>query len=182
MSGFQTSWRPTPVYQRGRPAMPVVPFERCHPEIAEQRRRAEEAEQAAREAAELAARIEAANEQLRAAESRLEAAQMEAARIGAGKGSMRAIIRVVSSATGVSPIDLVSLRRDARTAKARQIVAWLARKLTVLSLPQIGARLGRDHTTILHAINRCDEAAQLLPDRSRTPSDWAADLWAIKWP
>jgi chromosomal replication initiator protein len=35
---------------------------------------------------------------------------------------------------------------------------WLAKQLTVRSLPDIGRRFGgRDHTTVLHAVRRIEE-------------------------
>lgn len=39
---------------------------------------------------------------------------------------------------------------------ARQEVAWLADKLVDASLSQIGRAMGRDHSTILHAIDRIE--------------------------
>ena len=42
------------------------------------------------------------------------------------------------------------------TNEARQIAIYLIRKLTNLSLPEIGKEFGRDHTTILHAVNKIE--------------------------
>jgi len=43
-------------------------------------------------------------------------------------------------------------------AHKRQVVMYVARRLTRKSLPDIGARLGgRDHTTVLHAVRRVEE-------------------------
>ena len=44
------------------------------------------------------------------------------------------------------------------TNEARQIAIYLIRKLTNLSLPEIGKEFGRDHTTILHAVNKIEVA------------------------
>ncbi len=44
------------------------------------------------------------------------------------------------------------------TNEARQIAIYLIRKLTNLSLPEIGREFGRDHTTILHACNKIETA------------------------
>jgi hypothetical protein len=53
---------------------------------------------------------------------------------------------------GVSRIDLISHRRTKELVKPRHIVAHLARKYTVRSLPEIGRWIGgRDHTTIMHS-------------------------------
>ena len=52
----------------------------------------------------------------------------------------------------VDPIDLLSARRTANLVKPRQIGYYLCKRLTLKSLPEIGRRFGRDHTTILHGV------------------------------
>jgi len=48
--------------------------------------------------------------------------------------------------------DMSSKERTRRVARPRQVAMYLARELTMRSLPEIGRRFGgRDHTTILHA-------------------------------
>ncbi len=42
------------------------------------------------------------------------------------------------------------------TAEARQIAMYLVRKLTNLSLPEIGQEFGRDHSTVLYAIRKVE--------------------------
>ena len=42
------------------------------------------------------------------------------------------------------------------TAEARQIAIYLIRKLTNLSLPEIGKEFGKDHSTILYAIRKVE--------------------------
>ena len=44
------------------------------------------------------------------------------------------------------------------TTEARQIAIYLTRKLTNLSLPDIGKEFGRDHSTILYAIRKVEVA------------------------
>ena len=44
------------------------------------------------------------------------------------------------------------------TNEARQVAIYLVRKLTNLSLPDIGKEFGRDHSTILHAIRKVEVA------------------------
>lgn len=43
------------------------------------------------------------------------------------------------------------------TAEARQIAMYLIRKLTHLSLPDIGKEFGKDHTTVLYSINKIEQ-------------------------
>jgi hypothetical protein len=51
--------------------------------------------------------------------------------------------------------DFLGPRRDAPTVLARHVAYYLATKITVQSLPEIGRRFGgKDHTTILHGSRR----------------------------
>jgi len=51
--------------------------------------------------------------------------------------------------------DFSSPQRSRRVARPRQVAMYLARELTMRSLPEIGKRFGgRDHTTVLHACRR----------------------------
>ena len=71
------------------------------------------------------------------------------------KPTVRNIVDFVADRRGIPVTDIMSSRRDAPTAAARQEVCFLARRLTPHSLPAIGRALGgRDHTTIMHAVNR----------------------------
>ena len=50
-------------------------------------------------------------------------------------------------------IEMKSSRRSHSVAHPRQVAMYLARHLTLRSLPEIGRRFGgRDHTTLIHAI------------------------------
>lgn len=74
---------------------------------------------------------------------------------------MGAIMWTVALDAGVTVRDLMSDRRKQPLAEARQMAMWLARELTPLSLPQIGRALGdRDHTTIMHGIERIEQRRQ----------------------
>lgn len=69
--------------------------------------------------------------------------------------TVKDIIDVVSDLSGVTPNDILSMRRDAKSCLARHIAMYLAKKLTVHSLPRIGKLMGgKDHTTVLHGIRR----------------------------
>lgn len=69
--------------------------------------------------------------------------------------SIEKIIMTVARHFRVSPLDIVSPRRTANVVLPRQVAVYLARDLTVQSLPQIGRKFGnRDHTTILHACRK----------------------------
>ena len=63
----------------------------------------------------------------------------------------------VATHYNVSRSDLLSSRRTAAVVMPRQIAMYLAKSLTLRSLPEIGRRFGgRDHTTVLHAVRKID--------------------------
>jgi chromosomal replication initiator protein len=67
------------------------------------------------------------------------------------------IQRIVSRQYNVSRGDLLSARRTANVVRPRQIAMYLAKTLTLRSLPEIGRRFGgRDHTTVLHAVRKIE--------------------------
>ena len=54
--------------------------------------------------------------------------------------------------------DMSSPRRARAVARPRQIAMYLSKQLTSKSLPEIGRTFGgRDHTTVMHAVNRIEE-------------------------
>ena len=50
--------------------------------------------------------------------------------------------------------------KNKNTAEARQVAMYLVRKLTNLSLPDIGKEFGRDHSTVIHALNKVEKMLQ----------------------
>lgn len=65
------------------------------------------------------------------------------------------LIERAAAAYGIRSIDVRSARRSRSTIRARWAVAWAARIGTEYSYPRIAAALGgRDHTTIMHGIDR----------------------------
>ena len=66
---------------------------------------------------------------------------------------------IISQVCKFYSIDEAVLRgslKNKGTAEARQIAIYLIRKLTNLSLPDIGKEFGRDHSTILYAIRKVE--------------------------
>lgn len=74
------------------------------------------------------------------------------------------IARVVCGVYGITKLDFVSPRRAVHMVNARQVFYWLARNFTSFSFPQIGAFCGRDHSTVIHGVEKIDEQI----DRYRT--------------
>ncbi|MET0606797.1 MAG: chromosomal replication initiator protein DnaA [Beijerinckiaceae bacterium] len=68
------------------------------------------------------------------------------------------IQKLVATHFNVSRADILSSRRTANVVRPRQIAMYLAKTLTLRSLPEIGRRFGgRDHTTVLHAVRKVDD-------------------------
>ena len=49
-------------------------------------------------------------------------------------------------------------QKNKGTAEARQVAMYLIRKLTNLSLPDIGKEFDRDHSTVLYAVRKVEMA------------------------
>ncbi len=79
------------------------------------------------------------------------------------KLSPEAIMEAAADYFGIAVADLVNRGRSAPIALQRQIVMYLIREETGVSFPQIGQLLGgRDHTTVMHGIDKI--AGDLLKD------------------
>jgi chromosomal replication initiator protein len=73
------------------------------------------------------------------------------------KVKIEEIQRIVARHYNVSRGDLLSSRRTANVVRPRQVAMYLAKTLTLRSLPEIGRRFGgRDHTTVLHAVRKIE--------------------------
>ena len=84
------------------------------------------------------------------------------------------IQRVVARHFKTDRDELLSQRRTAAAVWPRQVAMYLAKTLTVRSMPDIGRRFGnRDHSTVLHAVRKI--AAMIQQD-----AKVAAEIEAIK--
>jgi chromosomal replication initiator protein len=71
--------------------------------------------------------------------------------------TIESIARAVTTHFGVKAVDLQSKKRNRSIAHPRQVCMWLARRLTDHSLVEIGGYFGgRDHTTVLYALEKID--------------------------
>jgi chromosomal replication initiator protein len=84
------------------------------------------------------------------------------------------ILDAAAQEFGVEREALLARDRRPPVAEARQVAMYLARELTEHSLPEIGRGIGgRNHTTVLHAVNRVgaairsDESVRIAVDRLR---------------
>lgn len=68
------------------------------------------------------------------------------------RATVRSIIAEVSQASGISRRDIKGPARFAHIVRARHAVCYIAHRAGV-SYSQIARELGRDHTTISHAVD-----------------------------
>lgn len=82
-----------------------------------------------------------------------------------GRVDMKRITEVVADHFGITRRDIYSRRRTAKIVLPRQIAMYLAKTVTLKSLPEIGRQLGgRDHTTVLHAVRKVEALASSKPE------------------
>ncbi|MEH2508666.1 hypothetical protein V1291_000020 [Nitrobacteraceae bacterium AZCC 1564] len=68
------------------------------------------------------------------------------------------IQRIVGCYYGIDRIEIIGVARTADIVLARQVSMYLAKKMTGLSMPNIGKRFGgKDHTTVLHAVRKIEK-------------------------
>jgi chromosomal replication initiator protein len=83
--------------------------------------------------------------------------------VESSRPTVERIAERVSRHFQVQPSVLQSKRRSRGTLAARQVAMALARRLTPLSLEQIGAYFGgRDHSTVLHACRKVESGRDAL--------------------
>lgn len=86
------------------------------------------------------------------------------------------IQRAVCARFGIKRSDMLSVRRTKDLVVPRQVAMYLAKTLTLKSLPEIGRRFcGKDHTTVLHAVRKM----QALVNRDDTIRSVVDDLKAV---
>jgi len=87
------------------------------------------------------------------------------------RGSIHAddIMKVVCDFYGIKPTQLRGPKRDASLVKARQVVMFLLKEELGMTYVEIGGLLGgRDHTTIMHGV---DKIATLVENKAKLSED-----------
>lgn len=75
------------------------------------------------------------------------------------------IVEIVAKYYNLRPDEFQSQKRTRNISYPRQIAMFLCRELTNLSLPKIGDEFGgRDHTTVLHALDKIQEDIRNNPE------------------
>jgi len=67
------------------------------------------------------------------------------------------IIKAVANFFNVSVEDLLTKKRKKEIVEPRQIIVYLLRELLNMSYPYIGEKIGRDHTTAIHAYEKINQ-------------------------
>ncbi len=88
------------------------------------------------------------------------------------KISIDQIQRIVAEYFHLKVSDLRAKRRSRSIARPRQIAMFLVRSMTDHSLPEIGEYFGgRDHTTVLHAVNKLGKEVEQNEETRRLVDD-----------
>jgi chromosomal replication initiator protein len=94
---------------------------------------------------------------------------------------VRQVQEAVAARLDLSVDDLLSPRRTAHLARARQLAMYLTRELTDLSLPAIAEAFNRrDHTTVMHAIKRVQRGALEDASLSRDLEELTSELHQLR--
>ena len=87
--------------------------------------------------------------------------------------------QIVASFFGVTVDDLKAKKRTQDIANARQIAMYFCRELTDYSFPKIGEAFGgRDHTTVMHAVDKVEEFRKSNPVVANQLADLMRQLQA----
>ncbi len=86
------------------------------------------------------------------------------------------IISEVARTYDVSEKDIISKRKTAELAKARQIAMYIARETTELSYKPIGEAFGKDHTTVLYAVKKVESFLKENPHEKEIIDDIIKNL------
>lgn len=79
------------------------------------------------------------------------------------------IMKVVSRYYDITPDQLTTQKRSRDVSHPRQVAMYLCRELTDMSLPKIGQVFGgRDHTTVMHACEKIQDAIEQNNELRRT--------------
>ena len=73
------------------------------------------------------------------------------------RATVEEIQKKVAEHYNLKVIDLKSARRERKIARPRQVAMYLSKTMTTKSLPEIGLKFDRDHTTVIHAIKTIEK-------------------------
>jgi len=95
------------------------------------------------------------------------------------KITIDAIQKTVSEQFGLRPAEIKAKNNSRVIVYPRQIAMYLAKHLTDASLPEIGRQFGgKHHTTVLHSVDKIEEARKIDKDLNRLLNKLAESLGA----
>lgn len=86
------------------------------------------------------------------------------------------IISEVAKTYNVTDEEILSERRTKSLVIARQVAMYISRKMTDLSFKQIGESFGKDHTTVLHNVEKIEEFLKDKPYQKELVEDIIKNL------
>lgn len=86
------------------------------------------------------------------------------------------IISEVAHTYNVSESDILSNRKTAELVLARQVAMYISRETTDLSYKAIGESFGKDHTTVLHNVNKIENFLKDKPYQKELVDDIIKNL------
>ena len=79
------------------------------------------------------------------------------------------IVSMVAEQYEVSPEEIISQKRSRNIARPRQVVMYLCRNMLNIPLQEVGRALGgRDHTTIMHGVDKITDELKTDPSLQNT--------------
>ena len=95
-----------------------------------------------------------------------------------------AILRIVSERRNIPIAVLMSRTQEKLICDARHVVMYLANDVAKRSFPQIGRQLGRDHTTIMHGVQKVRRMLRddpRLSDEIHELEKQFHQIWDTRW-
>ena len=97
------------------------------------------------------------------------------------KITIESIQKAVSEQFGLRPAEIKAKNNSRAIVYPRQIAMYLAKHLTDASLPEIGRQFGgKHHTTVLHSVEKIDEARKTDKDLNRLLNKLTESLGRMK--
>src|SRR6266576_1662338 len=95
----------------------------------------------------------------------------------ARKVTIESIQKMVAEQFGLRLVEIKAKNNSRAIVYPRQIAMYLAKHLTEASLPEIGRQFGgKHHTTVLHSVEKIDEARKDDKDLNRLLNKWIEQL------
>lgn len=71
--------------------------------------------------------------------------------------NIKPILRAIASYYGIFVSEIIGLSRTNKYVRPRHVACYFAIRHAGMSYPQVGRRIKRDHTTVLHAVRKISE-------------------------